>query len=190
MARAGRRPGPSTTAEEILDSAGRLFAERGFHATTIRAIAAGAGVNPALVHHYFGSKEQLFAAALRLPVNPADFLVELADGPRAELGARIVRRFIRTWRDPTTGQALQAVLRAATATDQGAAMLRRFAEDVMLERASRLFGVPRIRLAAAISQMLGLALMDTVVHVEPLVSADEDELVALLAPTIQLYLDG
>jgi AcrR family transcriptional regulator len=190
MARAGRRPGPSTTSDEILDSARRLFAERGFHATTIRAVASEAGVNPALVHHFFGGKEQLFVAALRLPVNPAEFLIEMADGPRAELGARIVRRFIRTWRDPASGQALQAVLRAGAATEQGAVMLRRFAEDVMLERASTLFGVPRIRLAAAISQLLGFALLATVLKVEPLASADEDELVGLLAPTIQRYLDG
>ncbi|MEP6598363.1 MAG: TetR family transcriptional regulator [Actinomycetota bacterium] len=190
MARAGRRPGPSSTAEQILVSARRLFAERGYQATTVRAIAAAAGVNPALVHHFFGTKEQVFVAALDLPLNPAALVAKVAlAGPRDELGERIVRTFVQVWRAPDTGQPLQALLRGA-ATEEGAARLRHFAQDVMLPRVSRLLGVPKIRLAAAFAHLLGFAVVSLIVRIEPLASASEDEVVALLAPSVQRYLDG
>src|SRR5690348_11114784 len=114
MATRGRRPGPSSTRQEILEAARLLFAQRGYQATTMRAIAAEAGVNAALLHHYYGSKEQLLVAAMNLPLNPPERIRELRDaGPREQLGERIVRFFVQTWRDPETGPPLQALLRAA-----------------------------------------------------------------------------
>jgi len=191
MATRGRRPGPSNTREEILVAARQLFAQRGYQATTIRAIAAEAGVNAALVHHYFGSKEQLLVAAMNLPLNPADAIRELRDaGPRDQLGERLVRFFVRTWRDPETGQPLQALLRASASSDAGAATMREFVENVMLARLSMLLGIPRLRLAGGFAQLVGFALAGTVIGIEPLASASEDELVALLAPSIQRYVDG
>src|SRR6266542_265436 len=173
--RPGRRPGPSSTRPEILAAARTLFAARGYHATTVRDIAADAGVNAALVHHYFGSKEQVFVAAMNLPLNPADLISRLRDGgPRAQLGERVVRLFARTWRDP--------------ATEQGATMMRQFVEDVMLPRVSAELGVSRVRAAGAFSQLIGFALAATILRTEPLVSASEDEVVALLAPSVQRYL--
>ena len=189
--RPGRRPGPSSTRPEILAAARTLFAARGYHATTVRDIAADAGVNAALVHHYFGSKEQVFVAAMNLPLNPADLISRLRDGgPRAQLGERVVRLFARTWRDPATGQPLQALLRAAASTEQGATMMRQFVEDVMLPRVATELGVSRVRAAGAFSQLIGFALAATILRTEPLVSASEDEVVALLAPSVQRYLDG
>jgi AcrR family transcriptional regulator len=189
--RPGRRPGPSSTRPEILAAARTLFASRGYHATTVRDIAAEAGVNAALVHHYFGSKEQAFVAAMNLPLNPADLISRLRDGgPRAQLGERVVRLFARTWRDPATGQPLQALLRAAASTEQGATMMRQFVEDVMLPRVSAELGVSRVRAAGAFSQLIGFALAATILRAEPLASASEDELAALLAPSVQRYLDG
>jgi AcrR family transcriptional regulator len=189
--RPGRRPGPSSTRPEILAAARTLFASRGYHATTVRDIAAEARVNAALVHHYFGSKEQVFVAAMNLPLNPADLISRLRDGgPRAQLSERVVRLFARTWRDPTTGQPLQALLRAAASTEQGATMMRQFVEDVMLPRVSAELGVSRMRAAGAFSQLIGFALAATILRTEPLASASEDELVALLAPSVQRYLDG
>jgi len=191
MATRGRRPGPSNTREEILVAARQLFAQRGYQATTMRAIAAEAGVNAALVHHYFGSKEQLLVAAMNLPLNPADAIRELRDaGPRDQLGERLVRFFVRTWRDPQTGQPLQALLRASASSDAGAATMREFVENVMLARLSTLLGIPRLRLAGGFAQLVGFALAGTVIGIEPLASASEDELVALLAPSIQRYVDG
>jgi AcrR family transcriptional regulator len=189
--RPGRRPGPSSTRPEILAAARTLFASRGYHATTVRDIAAEAGVNAALVHHYFGSKDQVFVAAMNLPLNPADLISRLRDGgPRAQLSERAVRLFARTWRDPATGQPLQALLRAAASTEQGATMMRQFVEDVMLPRVSAELGVSRMRAAGAFSQLIGFALAATILRTEPLASASEDELVALLAPSVQRYLDG
>jgi len=189
--RPGRRPGPSSTRPEILAAARTLFASGGYHATTVRDIAAEAGVNAALVHHYFGSKDQVFVAAMNLPLNPADLISRLRDGgPRAQLGERVVRLFARTWRDPATGQPLQALLRAAASTEQGATMMRQFVEDVMLPRVSAELGVSRMRAAGAFSQLIGFALAAAILRTEPLASASEDELVALLAPSVQRYLDG
>lgn len=190
MASRGRRPGPSNTRDDILAAARRLFAQRGFQATTMRAIATEAGVNAALVHHYFGNKEQLLVAAMNLPLNPAAVIEQLRDaGPREQVGERIVRFFVRTWRDPSTGHPLQALLRNA-ATEAGAAPMRQFVENVMVPRVSAILGVPPLRVAGAFSQLIGFALAGTVIGVEPLASATEDELVGLLAPSVQRYLDA
>ena len=189
MARAGRRPGPTNTPKSILTAARTLFAERGYQGTTIRAVAASAGVNTALVHHYFGTKDRLFVAALNLPLNPADAIEELvAAGPREQFAERFVRFFVSVWRDPVTGQPLQAVLRSAASTDQGAAMVRNLAENVLLERAATALGVSKLRIAVALSHLLGLVLAATIVRIEPLASATDDELVELIAPTIDRYL--
>jgi AcrR family transcriptional regulator len=189
MVRAGRRPGPTNTPEAILAAARTLFAERGFHATTIRAVAASAGVNSALVHHYFGTKDRLFVAALNLPLNPAEAIENLVSaGPREQFAERFVRFFVAVWRDPVTGQPLQAVLRSAAGTEQGAAMVRNLVEGVLLDRAAAALGVPKLRVAVALSHLLGLVLAATIVRIEPLASATEDELVELIAPAIERYL--
>ena len=191
VAKAGRRPGPGSSRDAILASAAKLFAERGLRSTTMRAIATDAGVNAATIHHFFGTKDDLFLAALAMPVNPAELIGSvLAAGPRGEMGERLVRVFVRTWRDPQTGRPLQAMLRSAVSTDQGSALIRRLIEEVMLPRATVLLGVPAERVAAGIAQLLGFALLSTIFSARPLAGASEDEIVALLGPQIQRYLDG
>jgi AcrR family transcriptional regulator len=190
MARAGRRPGPTTTPDQILEAARALFAERGFQGTSVRAVAARAGVNPALVHHYFETKDQLFLAALRLPLHPAEVVSALlAVGPRAEFPQRFVRFFVHAWRDPVTGRQLQAVLRSAVSTEQGAAIVRSLAQDVLLSRIATALGVSQLRVATAVTHLLGLMVGSTIIGIEPLASASEDELVALVAPVIAQYLN-
>jgi AcrR family transcriptional regulator len=189
MARAGRRPGPTSTPQAILAAARELFAERGYQPTTVRAVADAAGVNAALVHHYFGTKERLFLAALELPLNPAEAILNLlAAGPREQFAQRLVRFFLATWRDPTTGQPLQAALRSAASTDQGAAMVRNLAENVLIERAATALGVSTLRVAVALSHLLGVVLGATILRIEPLASATDDELVDLIAPMVRQYL--
>ncbi|HEY3717265.1 MAG TPA: TetR family transcriptional regulator [Jatrophihabitantaceae bacterium] len=191
MAGRGRRPGPSNTRDEILAAARALFARRGFQDTTMRAIAAEAGVNAALVHHYYGNKEQLLIAAMNLPLNPAEVVEKLLDGgPREQLGERLVRFFVRAWRDPSTGQPLQALLRAAAATETSGATMRQFMENVMVPRLAAVLGVPPLRVAGAFAQLVGFALAGTIIRIEPLASATDDDLVELLAPSVQRYLDG
>ena len=122
-------------------------------------MAAAAGVNPALVHHYFGTKSALFVAALRMPFDPTRVLGQLAaDGPRAEVGTRLARFFVRAWRDPESGPQLRALLRHAVGTDEGARAIRELAENILLPRATSLLGVPELRFAAAMSHLVGLAI--------------------------------
>lgn len=190
MARAGRRPGPTTTPEQILDAARTLFAERGYHATTMREVAGQAGVNPALLHHYFGTKEDLFVAALRLPLNPAEVVVRLLGaGPRAEFAQRFVRFFIAAWRDPVTGPRLRAVIRGAVGTEEGAARVRELVQDVLLAKVASALGVSELRVATAVTHLLGLMIGSTIIGMEPIASASEDDLVELVTPAIAHYLN-
>lgn len=189
MATAGRRPGPTETPAAILAAARDAFAARGYQGASIRAIAADAGVNPALVHHYFGTKDDLFVAAMDLPFNPAEMIMELlAAGPREEFAERFVRAFVQIWRDPEAGPRLQALLRSAVAGEDGAALVRNLAENVLLVRASEALGVPKIKVAAAMTHLIGLMLGAMIIRVEPLASADEYQLVELVTPAISRYL--
>src|SRR5919206_3634104 len=92
--RTGRRPGPNTTRAAILDAARAAFAARGYDAVSVRAIAREAGVDPALVHRFYGSKERLFVAAMDLPVAPSDIVRGLLAEGVEDVGERLVRRFV------------------------------------------------------------------------------------------------
>ena len=187
--RAGRRPGATQTRDEILASARRLFAERGYDATTIRAIAADAEVNPSLVYHFFRSKEGVFTATMELPVNPAELLPALVrSGPREQLGERLVRALLAAWEGEGGGNPTLALLRSATTNEQATAMLRDFMGRQVLDRLVALLGVPKLRVEAAIGQLIGVLVLRNIVRIEPLASAGEEELVTLLAPTVQRYL--
>jgi AcrR family transcriptional regulator len=187
---AGRRPGATATREEILAAARRLFAAKGYDGTTIRGIAAEAGVNPALVHHFFGAKQQVFVTALDIPIVPADVLQTVILGPREEVGQRLVRVFLAMWDDPTARTSFLALLRSATVNEQAAAMFRQFIDAVVLRRLAATLHVPKERLIAAAAQMVGLAILRYVVRVEPIASSDNDAIVLLVGPVIQRYIDG
>jgi AcrR family transcriptional regulator len=189
MARTGRRPGQTETREHILAAARNQFGEHGYDGATIRGIAAEAGVNPALVHHFFGSKEQVFVAALELPIDPAVAIARVLDGPRDTAGERILRLFLGLWREPATRTPFLALVRSVSTNPRAAAMLRQFIERVMLARVADALGVPKLRLTALVSHVMGLAMVRYIVGVEPLASTDEEELIALVAPVIQAYLD-
>ncbi len=189
MARTGRRPGQTETREQILDAARTQFGERGYDGTTIRGIATEAGVNPALIHHFFGNKEQVFAAALELPVNPADVLSTILEGPRAEIGQRILRLFLGLWREPDTRKSFLALVRSVSTNESAALMLRQFIQRVMMARVAEALNIPPIRLEALIAHIMGVAMVRYVVRVEPIASADEEELIATIAPVLQHYID-
>lgn len=185
--RPGRRPGPTETREAILAAARELFAEKGYDGASARAIARSAGVDPALVHHFFGNKEGLFVAAMEFPFDPAQLVPHVAAGPREEIGERLVRVFLTVWGDPQIRTRALAILRSAATSEQGAAMLREFASSALLDRIAEASGVPRLRINAAAGQMIGVMIFRYVLAVEPIASASEDELVELLAPTMQRY---
>jgi AcrR family transcriptional regulator len=184
VVRRGRRPGPASSSDDVLDAARRLFAERGYRATTVRAIAAGAGVTPAMVHHFFGSKEQIFLAAIRMPLNPAELMEGLLAGPRAEFPQRLVHTFVGAWRSEVTGPPLRSMLRSAVTDEEHAAALRSFMQAVLLPRAAEGLGVPERNVAAAMSVMIGQAVVASLLEVEPLAAATDDELLAIYAPAV------
>lgn len=190
--RPGRRPGRSGTREAILAAARSRFAELGYEGATIRAIAAEAGVDPALVHHYFGTKEQLFAAAVQLPFAPGEVLAGPLGGEPERMGEAIVRAALAAWEEPATQQAAMGLLRAAASNERAAAMLRSYVEARIIGPISRRIATPDapLRAALAASQVVGLALARYLVRVEPLASADPEDLVRRVGPTIQRYLTG
>jgi AcrR family transcriptional regulator len=191
-AHSGRRPGESGASEAILEAARTLFAEHGFERATIRAVASRAGVDPALVHHYYGSKEQLFEAALKLPIAPAVILPQLLQEDPEHVGERIVRIFLSTWEQPANRQVLMAMLRSAAANEQATALVRRRLMAEVFGPLTALLGVPDadLRVSLVGSQFVGLALMRYVARIEPVASASIDELARSVGPTVQRYLTG
>jgi AcrR family transcriptional regulator len=188
--RSGRRAGDSGSREAILAAARARFASHGYDGATIRAIAGDAGVDPALVHHYFGNKEQLFIAALELPIDPRQVTVQVVKaGPRAEMGERMIRFFLHIWGDERSRAPMLAMIRTAATNEEGARTLRQFATSAILSRVADNTGVPRLRIEAAVAQMIGIALLRYVIKVEPMASASDEEVIALVAPLIQRIID-
>jgi AcrR family transcriptional regulator len=185
----GRRPGPTETREAILAEAREMFADKGYDGTSLRAIARAAGVDPALVHHFFGTKEGVFVEAMRFPVDPSVVLPHLLSQPHERLGETIVRTFLQVWDDPDRRAPILAMLRSAMTNERAAAMMREFVTSALLVRAEAAGAVSRLSIQAAVGQMIGVMILRYVLLVEPMASASEDELVELVAPTLQRYLD-
>ncbi|MEV0416779.1 TetR family transcriptional regulator [Streptosporangium canum] len=188
--RPGRRPGAADTRGQILAAARETFSEKGFDKATIRGIARQAGVDPALVHHYFASKEGMFVAAMELPVNPDEVIPTIMNGPRAEIGERLTRFVLTMTSEAEARQPVLALVRTAMTNDQVVSMVREFLTHALVNRVAAELGIPPIRMEAAFAQLFGVVLMRYVVKLEPLASAGIEELVELLAPTVQRYLDG
>jgi AcrR family transcriptional regulator len=192
MARTGRRPGVSGTREAILGAARRAFAEHGYQHATVRGVADLAGVDPALVHHYFGTKQELFVAAVQLPVNPVEQLMAVLDGDPDQAGRRMVETFLSVWDHAATQNPLLALIRSAVGDEHAAAMLREFITEEVLGQIARRLGGADARLRATLvgSQIIGLAMARYIVKVEPLASAPPTQVVAAVGPTLQRYLTG
>jgi AcrR family transcriptional regulator len=192
VARSGRRPGASGTREAILDAARRAFATHGYHQATIRGVAELAGVDPALVHHYFGTKQGLFVAAVQLPVNPVEQLSALLAEDPELVGERLIGVFLSVWDRATNVSPLLALVRSAVGDEQAAAMLREFITDEVLGRIARQIGSPDAELRATLvgSQLVGLIMTRYVIRVEPLASAPSAQVAAAIGPTLQRYLTG
>ncbi|MEV7563400.1 TetR/AcrR family transcriptional regulator [Streptomyces sp. NPDC089795] len=181
--------GPGTQ-ERIRLAAREVFAERGYDKTSVRGIAKVAGVDPALVHHYFGSKDDLFAAAIEVSIEPALVVpAVIGEGPDG-IGERLARYFLGIWENPVTRVPLLAVIRSALTHEAAAKVLRELVLRRLLARVAADLDVPdpTFRAELAASHMVGIAILRYVVQVEPLASADPEKIVALVAPTLQRYL--
>lgn len=190
--RTGRRSGASTTRAAILDAARSRFAARGYDGATIRSIAADAGVDPALVHHFFGNKERLFVEAMRFPVLPSEVLGPAAEAERGRVGEAIVRNVLALWSGPEARERSIGLLRAAVTNEQAANMLRGFVRSAILGTVAGFAGGDDAEYRASLvaTQIVGLALARYVLRLEPVASASDEELVASIGPTVQRYLTG
>ena len=187
----GRRPGAPDTRAEVLAAARGSFAEKGFRATTIRAVAAAAGVDPALVHHYFGTKDDLFLAALEMPVDPRELLAPVvALGPDGA-GERLLRTFLSVWDDPATQVRLVAVARSVM-TEDGAKLLGEGFIPVVVGPvlAALVRDRPEDRVPLVASQVVGLIVTRYVLRVPAMARLSADDVVARVGPVIQHYLTG
>lgn len=186
----GRPVGGVDRRAAILDAAREQFAAKGYVGASVRGIARQADVDPALVHHYFGTKEQVFVEAMALPFDPAEMLPAALAGDPAGLGERLVRLFLRVWADPDFRTPMLGMVRSAFTSEQGAMLLREFVGSALLSRVGAVAPVEPLRVEAAAAQMVGVIILRHVVRLEPLASAPEDEIVAMVGPTIQRYLVG
>jgi AcrR family transcriptional regulator len=189
--RRGRRPGGADTREALLSAARAEFAERGYDAATVRVIADRAGVDPAMVNHWFGGKDNLFAAALALPMDPSAIVAEVTPGDPENLGERIVTRFLTVW-DHTGGSPFAAIVRNVVGHEIAARLMRQLITRVLVARIVESVAPDQSELRGSLvaSQLVGLAMVRYVLRLEPLASADHATVVAAIAPTLQRYLTG
>lgn len=190
MSRTGRRPGTPDTRDAILAIARRGFAVRGYDATSLRDIAAEAKVDPALIIHYFGTKEGLFGAATGLPDGLSGLLEDLAVLPLHDFTQALVRAYLELIDSDGSRNAILALVRSAVSNENAAAMLREFLTAELLPVIGRLTRHPDAPLRASLvaAQLIGIATQRHVIRLEPLVRASPDEIVALVAPAIEQYL--
>ncbi|MCJ0904185.1 TetR family transcriptional regulator [Rhodococcus sp. ARC_M6] len=191
-ARSGRRPGKSETRTQILESARRAFSRNGFRQATIRSIALDAEVDPALIHHYFGSKEQLFTAAIALPLDPRIVLAPVQASTNEQLGATLLTAVIGVW-ESEHRDAVLAAFRSAISGD-GSQLIQSFLLNIVLRdiipRVDTPPGSGLLRAELVASQIAGLLMTRYILELDPLKSLSVDALIPLVAPNLQRYLTG
>ncbi|OBK43893.1 TetR family transcriptional regulator [Mycobacterium kubicae] len=189
-------PGPrderGVLSARIVAAAREEFALHGWAGTTIRAVARAADVDPALVYHYFGSKERLLDAATNPPQKWLDNVAKVWTTPLPDLGAALLKLLLDSWADEETGPTLRAVMQTAAHEPVTHEKLRRIVE-------SSLMGVSQLgvddrdrmlRSGLISSQMIGFALMRYIWKIEPMASMTEDEVLAAITPNLQHYIEG
>lgn len=173
-----------------MDAARRQFAECGYEGATLRSIAHEAHVDPALIHHFFESKQGVFTAAMADLLKPAELIPGIvAAGPNG-LGERLMRMFVNLWERRAARDPLLAVIRSAVSHTEAAELLREFVTTEVLGRLGEVVDLPQRELRTTLvgSQIVGLIMIRYVVKVEPLASVDAETLVTAVGPTIQHYL--
>ncbi|AOR32854.1 TetR family transcriptional regulator [Streptomyces fodineus] len=191
--RRGRPPRTESagTRDRILSAAREEFSERGYEKTSVRGIAKAAGVDSALVHHYFGTKEQVFEAAVAVAFAPALNAPDaVAAGPLDGVGERLTRFIFGVWENPRTRTPLLAIVRSAVNNETAAAVFRRLIAAQLLRRIAAQVDLPdpELRAELAAAQLVGAAMMRYVIKLEPLASADLEQIIARVAPVVQHHL--
>ncbi|MEU9912631.1 TetR family transcriptional regulator [Streptomyces sp. NPDC051001] len=191
--RRGRPPGTESadTRDRILTAAREEFSERGYEKTSVRGIAKAAGVDSALVHHYFGTKEQVFEAAVEVAFSPALKMRDVVlEGPLESAGERMTRFVFGLWENPVTRKPLLAIIRSAVNNEAAAAVFRRLVATQLMRRIAGELDTPDAELRAelAAAQLVGVAMMRYVIRIEPVASADVELIIARVAPVVQGHL--
>jgi AcrR family transcriptional regulator len=177
--------------EAVLEAARSAFRSRGYAHTTMKGVALTAGVAPSVLRKYYDSKEQMFAAAMRLPFDPSRSVPELMAPGLEGMGERLVRTTFDILGDEDARQQLVDLFQTGATAGRAAQSLREFLEDAVIDRVATVGGVPDARMRACLisSHLIGLAAIRFVVKLEPLASAPEDQVVRMYAPVIQDLLD-
>ena len=190
--RPGRPAGASDTRERILVSARELFARNGIDKTSIRAVAAAAGVDPALVHHYYGTKQQLFAAAIHVPIDPMDVIGPIRETPVAEIGYMLPRLLLPLW-DSEVGKGFIATIRSLLAGSE-VGLIRSFLQEVIAAevgpRVDNPPGSGRIRVQFVASQLVGVVMARYILELDPFKSLPVEQIAETIGPNLQRYLTG
>lgn len=190
--RPGRPAGTTDARERILIAARDLFAANGFDKTSIRSIATAAGVDSALVHHYFGTKQQLFTTAVQIPIDPMTVLGPLRDAPLDQLGHTLPSLLIPLW-DSELGAAFIATLRSMLAGSD-VSLLRSFIQEIITAevgpRVDNPPGSGRIRVQFVASQLVGVAMARYILELEPFRSLPAQQIADTIGPNLQHYLTG
>lgn len=186
----GRRPGKTDTRHVLLQTARRLFAESGYNHTSVRDIAAAAGVDPALIRHYFGSKAELFRATMGWPFEPSQITDRIASGDRGEIGQRLTEVFLGAWEQPDSRAPLEAILRGAATHEESATLVRQFLQGQLYPQIAAVLedSKAELRVDLAMAQLLGIAYLRHILCVEPIASTPIEELVARVVPVISAHL--
>jgi len=190
--RPGRRSGSPDTRAEILGAARGVFAEVGYDRATIRAIAGEAGVDPALIYHYFHTKDELFAASIDLPIPPTEALRSIFSSGDGEVGRRLAETFFLIWEQEGARGSLLGILRSAMGgEDQAVAAFRQFLTSAILDQIAPMISGDDARLRALLmaSQLVGVAITRYVMRLEPIASVPVDAIIDLVAPRIQSYVE-
>lgn len=188
--RRGRRPGPNSTRQAVLDAARARFASDGFAATTIRVVATDAGVDVSQVMQFFRSKDELFAAVVAVPRSALERFNTVFEGPDEHLGERVVRAFLQAWEGvPEESEPLMATLRGAIVNEQARTQLRDFIQFRLSAGTSHHADSDApLRAGLAASLLVGMVTSRKIIGVPVLVEADLETLIAIIAPAIQLVL--
>ncbi|CAL9492756.1 HTH-type transcriptional regulator BetI [Streptomyces sp. enrichment culture] len=189
----GESGGGPGTQDRILASARELFAERGYEKTSVRAVARGAEVDQALVHHYFGTKEGLFSAAVALTAAPVTDRISVLDRVAPErAGEEFTRMFFRIWENPVTRAPLLAIVRSALTHETAARIFREFIAGQLLSRLAGTLDAADAQLRAelAAAQLVGTVLLRYALKMPPIATEDAETLIARLAPVVQHHLTG